>query len=93
MRVDVLHNFSDGIGKRPCGLVALTLYFPHGAGQEVKPENVAWPKFKSGDMVTCGTCGGYAGESLTMESSKPHTCVPLARPDGRFICRAGCDAA
>lgn len=94
MLFDIRHRFRDAASPHfPCNLVGMTVdlsaILPHG--MLIEPRRVRWPDVTNGDMVVCGNCAKYLGECLNVDCIEPHTCVPVQRPDGAYICRAGCD--
>lgn len=99
MRCDVAHIVLDRRDPvKPCGGIAMTLLAPPSPGQEIVPSMVAWPRYEYADAdaagrraIVCGTCGRYAGQSLILDAMETHICYPVQRPDGGWICRAGCE--
>jgi hypothetical protein len=90
---DLVHLYNDHASPRPpCRDVGMTVDLPGlFAGIEITAHSVRWPDARNGQLVGCGACGGYLGECLNATCIRPHRCWPVQRPDGRFICRAGCD--
>lgn len=94
MLFDIRHKYRDDASPHfPCRCVGMTVdlpaLLPHGV--LIKPTMVRWPEVSNSDMVVCGHCNKYLGECLNADCIEPHRCVPVRRPDGRLICRAGCD--
>jgi hypothetical protein len=94
MLFDLVHLYRDAASQHaPCRSVGMTVDLPADTphGIEITPRRVRWPGAQDGTLVVCGACGGYFGESLNDDCIRPHRCLLIQRPDGRLVCRAGCD--
>lgn len=94
MLFDLLHKFADDASPHPpcftVGMVVdLPAALPHGV--EITARSVRWPAVSDGDLVLCGSCHRYMGECLNADCILPHRHTLIQRPDGRWVCRGGCD--
>lgn len=94
MLFDLVHLFRDSASPHlPCRQVGMVVDLPADTphGLEITARAVRWPPVKDGDLVVCGACNKYMGESLNADCIRPHRCTLIRRPDGRWVCRGGCD--